>query len=156
MFQLKLSMETFPVKLIDEVISRILAGQKTSPEFHFGSVGDSALWCEHQCRCLGISSSLFPLPQQHSGVMRRTLPSWEGYAIHKTLGSFYLFNYWTCSLSPERPAHPGGMQGADSSLAGDNKRKPAYSKWEREDSKSSVGGEFSTDAYRLCTRVWFF
>lgn len=46
-----------------------------------------------------------------------------GYTIHKTLGSFYLFNYWTHSLRKKRATGPWGMWGAVSSFVGDNKRQ---------------------------------
>lgn len=46
-----------------------------------------------------------------------------GCTIHKTLGSFYLFNYWTHSLRKKRATGPWGMRGAVSSFVGDNKRQ---------------------------------
>lgn len=81
-----------------------------------------------------------------------------GYTIHKTLGSFYLFNYWTHSLRKKRATGPWGMRGAVSSFVGDNKRQSVKRADGGEKRKAKVGETrefFSLPLCRLCHKLNF-
>lgn len=86
------------------------------------------------------------------------LLSQGGYTIHKTLGSFYLFNYWTHSLCQKRATGPWGMWGAVSSFVGDNKRQSVNRADGGGKRKAKVGetrGFFSLPLCRLCHKLHF-